>query len=42
MNINKNLKIDNIKTNIRYIKNTTDEYDIIHNDEILDGDLTID
>ena len=42
MNINKNLKIDNIKANIGYIKNTTDEYDIIHNDKILDGDLTID
>ena len=42
MTINKNLMIDNIKAYIRYIKNTTDEYDIKHNDEILDGELTID
>ena len=42
MNINKNLKINNIKANIKYIKNTTDEFDIIHNDMILDGGMTID
>ena len=42
MVINKNLMIDNIKANIRYIKNTEDEYDIKYNDEILDGELTID
>ena len=42
MNINKNLTIDNVKANIRYIKNTTDEYDIKHNEKILNGEITID
>ena len=40
MNINKNFMIDNVKANIRYIKNTANEYDIKHNDEILNGELT--
>ena len=33
--------INNIKAYIRYITNTTDEYDIKHKDETLDGELTI-
>ena len=42
MNINKKLKIVNLKASIKYLKNTTEEYDIIHNDRILEGELTID
>ena len=41
MLINKSLKIDNIKANIKYFKNTGDEYVIKYNNEVLDGDMTI-
>ena len=39
--INKSLTINNIKANIKYLKDTREEYDIKYNNEILDGDMTI-
>ena len=33
--------INNIKANIQWQRNTTDEYDIIHNNQVLDGAMTI-
>ena len=41
MNINNNLTINNIKAHIRYILNTTDDYDVKYNGHILEGDLKI-
>ena len=33
--------INNIKANIQWQRNTTDECDIIHNNQVLDGAMTI-
>ena len=33
--------INNIKANIQWQRNTTDEYDIIHDNQVLDGAMTI-